>query len=307
MKLLVIGPNQSNQAQSPEGQARQALQAAQVEGYAVLTPKAGESKVTALLRMWRQAALEDFDTVSAQDPFFVGVLAWRIARRARARLQVQVHADLEAQSLLRRMLARFVLHRADSVRVVSERIKKQVGECGVRVPIAVLPLYVDLEPYRRVARAPTPGLMLWIGRFEAEKDPLAAIEVLKKVQAQGTEASLIMLGAGSLEPVLRAAAKDLPVSFPGWQSALPYLAKASVVLCTSKQESWGLSIIEALAAEVPVVAPNVGVAREAGATVVERDHLAEAVASALASGTKGELRLSLLSQEEWVRAWRASL
>lgn len=302
MKLLVIGPRQSKQAQSPEGRLRQALQAQTVERYVVYTPHAGESSVQAAIRILRETKREDFDMVSAQDPFFVGLLAWRVARRARARLNVQVHADLDAQGALRHVLAQLVLRHADSVRVVSHKIQTQVQRLGVRAPIVVLPLYVDLGRYKAVVRQPE-RMVLWVGRFEPEKDPLLAIDVIKKIPG----AKLVMLGQGSLERILKEKAKGMDVEFPGWQDPLPYLARAGAVLCTSVQESWGLSMVEALAAGVPVVAPDVGVAREAGAIVVPRGELARAVIEALTSGRRGELQISMPDREQWIRQWLATL
>lgn len=307
MKLLVIGPRQSAQAQSAEAKVREAMQAKIVERYMVYTPHQGEPKFQACMRILRDTTQEDFDTVSAQDPFFVGLVAWRVARRHGARFNVQVHTDLSAQGIVRRTVARLVLCHADSIRVVSDKIKKQVGKFGVKAPITILPLFVDLAPYTAVVRAPQPGVILWIGRFEDEKNPMLAIEVLKKIRGQGTGASLVMLGTGSLELLLRAAAKDLPVDFPGWQSPFPYLAKACVVLCTSKNESWGLSIVEALAAGVPVVAPDVGVAAEAGAIVVMRSDLASAVEHVLETKAGGRLAIQVPSKSEWVRQWLKSL
>ena len=55
------------------------------------------------------------------------------------------------------------------------------------------------------------------------------------------------------------------------------------------------------------MAPDVGVAKEAGAIVVPRAHLAQGVAEVLKSGARGELRLELLSEKEWAQAWKNSL
>jgi glycosyltransferase involved in cell wall biosynthesis len=82
---------------------------------------------------------------------------------------------------------------------------------------------------------------------------------------------------------------------------------ADVVLCTSKHESWGASIIESLAAGIPVVAPDVGIAREAGAIIMPRSDLGKAVEDVLNSGQRGELRISMPSAEEWARSWRETL
>lgn len=278
------------------------MQAVQVESYAVLTPRSVEGKIAAMLRIVREGRRQEFDTVSAQDPFFAGLIAWNLARRTGARLNVQVHTDLAAQPWWRRALAQIVLRRANSVRTVSEKIKKQVEALGVRTPIAVLPVYVDVSRFKGLTRRPE-QMVLWIGRFEHEKDPLCALDVIAHVP----DAKLVMLGAGRLEATLKEKAKSLPVEFPGWQDPLPYLARAGVVLSTSRHESYGVSIVEALAAGVPVVAPDVGIARQAGAVVVPRDQLAEAVKKTLHSGVSGVLKLDLLSREEWTTAWQKTL
>jgi glycosyltransferase involved in cell wall biosynthesis len=150
--------------------------------------------------------------------------------------------------------------------------------------------------------------ILWLGRFEDEKDPLCAINVYKDVLKSIPDTKLIMLGKGSLGPRLRTEAGEFKnVEFLGWQDPAMYLSIADVVLSTSKHESWGASIVEALAAGVPVVAPDVGVAREAGATVVPRTELAKAVVEALHSNARGVLALPLLAKDEWARAWMATL
>lgn len=246
-----------------------------------------------------------FDVVSVQDPFWRGLVGLIVARMKRTRLNVQVHTDLEAQSLLRRALARAILRRADSVRVVSQKLRTQVEEMGVEVPITVLPVYIDIERFRAIERVPQEGdqkTILWVGRFEEEKDPLRAIDVVKDVDAK-----LIMLGAGSLSRALRAHAKGLPVTFPGWQDPAPFYASADVLLNTSQYEGYGAAIVEALAAGVPVVSPDVGVAREAGAIVANRDELATAVADTLRKDAHGDLKLETLSQEEWGKRWSGTL
>src|SRR5688572_15410509 len=52
---------------------------------------------------------QHFDVVTAQDPFWRGLVAWCIARRVGAKLNLQVHTDLSMQSWLHRALARFLL------------------------------------------------------------------------------------------------------------------------------------------------------------------------------------------------------
>jgi len=258
--------------------------------------------------LWPTVPQEKFDVVTVQDPFWRGLFAWRVARKLAARLNVQVHTDLSAQSFFRHVVAQIILRHADSVRVVSQKLKTQVERIGVHASITILPVYVDLEKFKTIVPvAHEQKTILWVGRFEQEKDPLAAVKVFKEIHPQLPGSKLIMLGKGTLGPSLKARAAGLPIEFPGWQDPAQFLARADVVLCTSLHESWGASIVEALAAGVGVVAPDVGVAKEAGAVVVSRSELATAVIEALRAGSRGRLQLPLLSSAEWTQEWKKTL
>lgn len=304
MKVLMISGDKNILIAESDAYARLQLQRSQVDRLDVF--------VWPQVHSWREilkATKENkYDVVTSQDPFWRGLLAWKVAHRFKARLNVQVHTDLSVHSFFRRTLARFVLRRADSVRVVSEKIKKQVEQIGVRARIDSLPIFVDIEQFRILQRKPhEEKIILWTGRFEDEKDPYSAITVLKGVRDRGTDARLVMLGSGSQEQSLREEARGLQVEFPGWQDTKQYLETVDVVLVTSKHESWGASIVEALAAGVPVVALDVGVAKEAGAIVVPQSELASAVTDVLKSGARGELKLVLPTQDEWTKRWKETL
>lgn len=245
-----------------------------------------------------------YDVVTSQDPFFRGAIARYIAGVKNARLNIQVHTDVDAQPLFKRWFAGFQLRAAHSVRVVSEKIKQQVLKRAPSARVTVLPVYIDVASFQHLGRQPHEGrTVLWIGRFETEKNPLAVVDICRKVQG----AEFIMLGAGSLEQPLRAAARSLPITFAPWQDPKPFLAKADAVLSTSRHESFGASIVEALAAGVPVVAPDVGVAREAGAHVAPRNELAAILVSVLESGERGRLMLPMPTAEEWKQQWLHTL
>lgn len=304
MKVLMISGDRHLLEQGSEAYARIELQRSQVERLDVFVWPQLHSR-----RKISCAAHKNvYDVITAQDPFWRGLLAWRVARITMAKLNLQVHTDLSAQPFLRRMLAYFLLRRADSVRVVSEKIKKQVQAVSGKVLVHVLPIYVDVTRFRNLAREPhQQKTILWVGRFESEKDPLQAIHVLEEVRAGGIDAKLIMLGTGSLASAVRREAGELPAGFPGWQDPKQYLQIADIVLCTSKHESYGASILEALAASVPVVAPDVGIAKEAGAIVVPRSDLGNAVIRVLNSGQRGELKMRVPNAEEWAKRWRETL
>ncbi|HEV8677469.1 MAG TPA: glycosyltransferase [Candidatus Paceibacterota bacterium] len=254
-----------------------------------------------------------FDVVTSQDPFWRGLVAWVAARRLHARFNVQVHADIDAQSFVKHVLGQIVLMHADSVRAVSSRVEKQVLTL-TRAKVGILPVFIDLTRFQNLAHEPHSRFaktILWTGRFEPEKDPLDALEVLRRVRAAGADAGLVMLGEGSLMQALKekAASDGLEeyVEFPGWQDPLRFLKQADVLLCTSRAESFGASMVEALAAGVPVVSSDVGIAREAGAIIRDKKDLSAGVLETLSNGRKGTLLLPLLSKEEWADEWKKSL
>lgn len=304
MRVLMISGDRNLLQEGTAAHRRLLLQRAQVEELSVMYW--GRDS------MWPQAPKGHFDVVTVQDPFWRGLFAWRLAQRIKARLNVQVHTDLAAQSFIRHALARIVLRHADSVRVVSEKIREQIKNFGIRVPVHIVPIYIDLAQFEGLVHVPHPRFkktILWFGRFEHEKDPLYALEILKKVRAEEVDVGLILLGSGTLEKELRTAALKLAlwVEFVPWQDPKPYLQMADVVVCTSTHESWGASIVEALAAGIPVVAPDIGIAKEAGATVADRAELAEKVIEVLHNGIHGELRMQVKGKEAWAHAWLESL
>lgn len=332
MRIINLGSDPTIFVPGSAARARLRLQASAVEELHVISPApegAIEEREGSLFLhplkagKWRRVSLSvrrarmlirtcAIDVVSAQDPFIHGLAALIAVWGTRARLNIQVHTDLAAEPLWRRFIARRVLRRADSIRVVSKKIKNDLVPLRLRAPITVLPIFVDLSPFRAMAHRAHPRfakVILWVGRFEPEKDPLTALAILAAVRTAGVDAGLILLGSGSLEGELRTRARALEpwVEFAGWQDPKPYLACADVVVSTSLRESYGASIIEALAARVPVVAPDVGVAREAGAVIAQRTHLSQAVLQVLASGARGELAITPLSAPEWVEEWRRSL
>ena len=85
MKILMITGDRSFKP----GHARFELQRRAVEELAVVYRGRGS--------MWPKIPQIHFDVVTAQDPFWRGFLAWFLAHRRGARLNIQVHTDLAGQ------------------------------------------------------------------------------------------------------------------------------------------------------------------------------------------------------------------
>jgi glycosyltransferase involved in cell wall biosynthesis len=308
MKVLMLSGDKHILEEGNEVNARFRLMSQEVDQLDVLV----WPQVHTMRHVFEAARKNQYDVVTAQDPFWRGLVAWRAARIAGAKLNLQLHTVLSHESFVKRLIARFLLPRADSIRVVSELAREELLTKHLSADITVLPIYIELAPFTNVERHPHPRfekVIIWIGRFESEKDPLNALRILKEVRAANIDAGLIMLGSGSMEKALKTAAKPISeyVEFPGWQYLPPYLAMADLVISTSKFESYGVSIILALAAGVPVVAPDVGIARRAGAIIAERLELGATTIEALRTDARGNLKLSLLNKSEWVKKWKESL
>ena len=255
--------------------------------------------------------LQKPDVVSAQDPFETGLVAWRIARRFGVPLHIQIHTDFLSpayakHSLLNRIrvrIARFVLARADGVRIVSNRIKDSLTTAKYQpktVP-TVLPIFADIERLRRLT-APASlqarferfqWCVLVISRLEPEKNVALAIEAF--VRSAPQEACLIIVGDGSeranLEIMARSRGVGERVFFETNVEAAPYYALADIVLVTSLYEGYGLVIEEALGLGLPVLATDVGAARELGAQVVRPEEFPAALRAWFLNGARtGELK-----------------
>ena len=124
--------------------------------------------------------------------------------------------------------------------------------------------------------------MLCVGRFEKEKRFEIAVEALAAARAKGHDIGLTLVGEGHERRAYYRRAQELRVAdrvdIVGWHNDLAkYYGEADIVLVPSSYEGYGLVIVEALSAGIPVLATDVGVAREAGAMVVTAKEFPQAL------------------------------
>ena len=113
----------------------------------------------------------------------------------------------------------------------------------------------DAMPAAAPGPLPTPPVILCIGRLAPQKSFALALDAFARLPA---DASLILLGDGPDRDALSAQAARLGianrVTFAGHVGDVrPYLATASLLLCTSRYEGYPAVLVEALAAGLPVV------------------------------------------------------
>ena len=162
---------------------------------------------------------------------------------------------------------------AKRVTAVSASLKSEVmrlyhvpdWKCDV-VPNGIVPgLYQARVDAGEVKQAygvgPSAPLILFIGRLAYQKGPDLLVEAMKTVHQEDRDAHLIVVGEGDMRQMLVEKAKDLPVTFTGYIPDSEYvrlLNAGDLVVIPSRNEPFGLVLLEAWSAERGVVASNVG-------------------------------------------------
>ena len=107
-----------------------------------------------------------------------------------------------------------------------------------------------------------PSMVTQVGNFKPQKAPLDFVRVAAAVHKLHPESWFVMVGDGPLRGPAEKLARELGVAdrmvFSGWWKDVPGLLAASTVsVLTSRHEGLPCSVVESLAAGVPVVATAV--------------------------------------------------
>lgn len=192
-------------------------------------------------------------------------------------------------------ITQFTVQSSDRVTAVSRFLKERAEEAlGITRPIEVIYNFVDPKvfaprkrPSLRLA-PPETRVLMHASNFRQVKNIPAVIHVFAEVRRK-VKAKLVMIGDGpekaGAEQLARELGVERDVLFLGNQDCMEELLPlADVFLLPSKSESFGLVALEAMSAEVPVVASMIGGLPEVvqhGVTgyLHEPDHTAGFVAS----------------------------
>jgi N-acetyl-alpha-D-glucosaminyl L-malate synthase BshA len=160
---------------------------------------------------------------------------------------------------------------SDAVTAVSESLRRTtVEQLGVQKPIEVVPNFVDPERYEKARSSPgarrwaRPGerILVHISNFRPLKRVIDVVEIFRRVRER-MPARLLMVGdgpeRGRVEQHCRENDMCGSITFIG---SLPLIEEvlvgADLFLLPSETESFGLSALEALSCEVPVITTAVG-------------------------------------------------
>ncbi len=219
-----------------------------------------------------------WDLITVQDQYYLALIGWLLAKKFKIGLEIQVHG-FEKYKGLRKMAAKFVLPRANSIRTVSQRLKKRLmDEFGVKEDkITVVPIYVDVRNLSQCISGEIGNLekeqrnnkfiFLTVGRLVPVKNIEMQIRAFAELLKKYNNIELWIMGEGNEKRNLKLEIRNLGleknVKLWGWQDNLDkFYSQADVFLLTSNSEGWPLVIVEAASFSLPIIMTNVGSAEE---------------------------------------------
>lgn len=215
-----------------------------------------------------------FDVITVQDQYYLALIGWILAKKFSIGLEIQVHG-FEKYYGSRKLIAKFVIPRANAVRAVSQRLKKRlVSEFEVQEDrITVVPIYINADDAdktrlpRRFASRNDKFVFLTVGRLVPVKNIEMQIGAIAEVVKQCKDVELWIVGDGPEMRNLKFEAVNthcnVSVRFFGWQDDLEkFYGQADVFLLSSNSEGWGMAVIEATSYGLPIIMTDVGCAGE---------------------------------------------
>lgn len=215
--------------------------------------------------------------ITVQDSYYLALIGWFLARKSKIGLELQIHG-FEKYFGLRKMLAKFVIPKADAIRCVSQRLKKQISkEFGLmEEKITVAPIFTETQFPNKTQNENFKDkfIFLTVGRLVAVKNIDLQVMAMKEVVKKYSNVELWIVGDGPERKKLELKIKNLSdwqaglklqnyVKLLGWQNNPDeFYFKADAFLLTSNSEGWGMAVVEAASRGLPIIMTDVGCAGE---------------------------------------------
>lgn len=129
----------------------------------------------------------------------------------------------------------------------------------------IVPNGIDVDLFNPQASSP-PGIhsdvpvILFLGRFDPRNGLTTLIDAFKKVRGRSREAQLVVVGDGPLRNhYYRAAGNDRHITFVGavLNERPGYYAHSAIYACPTTKASFGITLLESMACETPIVCSDI--------------------------------------------------
>lgn len=225
-------------------------------------PRGGVLALRGALRRALRGRLPEVLHTHNVSPLVAAALA--LPRRARVRLVHTKHGRARSGSRAGRWLTRWAAHRADAIVAVSrDALDRAVRLEGYPAGRTTL-VHNGIDAEAIAARSgPWGTRVVTVARLEPVKALDVLIRAVAHARAAGIAISLTVVGDGSERAALEHLRDELGlrahVAFAGWTDDVQqHLRHADLFAMSSKSEGHSLTLLEAMAAGLPVVATAVG-------------------------------------------------
>lgn len=201
---------------------------------------------------------------------------------------------------------RRILKRADILVAPSRFLAEEFGKFNFSV--RVIPNVIDVERYPFKPRRRISPRLIWMRSFHPIYNPQMALNVLARLRSANMATTLTMAGADKgLESEIKKRAEEMGLSslvrFPGFltsEAKVREFANADIYINTNHIDNMPVSVVEACAFGLPVVATRVGgishlLSHGENGMLVEDDN-AEEMAAAITNLLRNEDLTEKLSQ-----------
>ena len=241
----------------------------------------------AIIISLRLSRAHSINLIDAENPGEAGFAAFCVSKITSIPFRIQVHTDIFStfyqnaswKENFRYHMSKFLIPRADCIRAVSQRVKRSLLKFGgekLTSRITILPIFTDIsrffeaEPDRQTRERfkNYEFKMLAVGRFvDKEKNFSMLIGMMHDFVKVCPKALLVLVGDGPDEESYKGQVTrnklENHVKIEPWRDDLPSFYKSfDLYLMSSNFEGWGRTVIEAMAAGLPVLMTDVGVAGE---------------------------------------------
>jgi glycosyltransferase involved in cell wall biosynthesis len=222
------------------------------------------------------STLNEKPVLTVQDPLEIGWLGYLLSQVTRIPFHVQVHGDYFSSyawvgrspfRYIRRFYALVLLRRVHAIRVVSARIFNSLHKRGIAPSqMTILPIRPELEVFVAASKMIEEHSICtygYIGRLAPEKNIARIIRAFAQLLREESRAHLRIVGSGPCAESLHALVAKLgmtnAVTFVPWtHMIIDEYKKIDVAVLASDHEAYALTLIEALALGIPIVARDVG-------------------------------------------------